>query len=67
MGIGHGALGIGHGALGIGHWVNGIWRIKAGEGHSRLHRRNPPPRVEERAKGIRAYMNKTGRKWVGIN
>ena len=44
----------------IGRMESGEWRIKSGEWNSRLHRRNPPPRVEEdRANGIRVYTNET--------
>ncbi len=49
------------------NWVNvihvythKIGRMESGEWNSRLHRRNPPPRVEEdRANGIRVYTNET--------
>ncbi len=36
----------------IGRMESGEWRIKSGEWNSRLHKRNPPPRVEDRANGI---------------
>jgi len=45
---------------GIHVYTHKIGRMESGEWNSRLHRRNPPPRVEEdRANGIRAYTNET--------
>ena len=45
-------------ANGIRFYTHKIWRMESDEWNSRLHRRNPPTRVEEdRANGIRVYTN----------